>query len=344
MPHIAAFDTTTLLAAFAISAVAIAWFGSKMAGIADTLADRTGLGEALIGSILLGAGTSISGIVTSVSTAASGAPELAVSNALGGIAAQTMFLALADIAYRKVNLEHAGASAVNLGQASVLIILIVLPIMAYAAPPFAILGVNPLSPVLVGVYLVGLHNSHKIKLDPMWRPKKTAALRQEEEDQEDDPRPTWLLTTLFAGLVLIVGCCGWVVGTAGLELSARFGISQGVVGALGTAIVTSLPELVTTIAAVRRGALQLAIGGIIGGNMFDALFVAASDVAYREGSIYNAISERAVFWMALVALMTAVLLLGLLRRERQGPGGIGWESVLLLGLWLGGATLQIAQG
>ncbi|MBU2033555.1 MAG: sodium:calcium antiporter, partial [Alphaproteobacteria bacterium] len=78
--------------------------------------------------------------------------------------------------------------------------------------------------------------------------------------------------------------------------------------------------------------------------MFDALFLASSDIAYREGSIYNAISDRTVFWMALVVVMTAVLLAGLLRRERQGPGGIGWESVLMLGLWTGGAGLQIMLG
>ena len=137
---------------------------------------------------------------------------------------------------------------------------------------------------------------------------------------------------------------GWVVGETGIELSNRFGISQGVVGALGTAIVTSLPELVTTIAAVRRGALQLAIGGIIGGNMFDALFIASSDIAYRGGSIYHAISERTVFWMALVLVMTAVLLIGLLRRERQGPAGIGWESAILIALWAGAATLQVMLG
>ena len=52
---------------------------------------------------------------------------------------------------------------------------------------------------------------------------------------------------------------------------------------LMTAVATSLPELVTTLAAVRRGAAQLAVGGIIGGNAFDVLFLSASDVAYRDG-------------------------------------------------------------
>ena len=344
MPNFVALDTQALVLLFAGAAIVIALFGTQMAKIADILADRTGLGEALIGAVLLGAGTSISGIVTSISTAANGAPELAVSNALGGIAAQTMFLALADVFYRKVNLEHAAASAVNLGQATVLIILTVLPIMAVVSPEFAIWGINPLSPVLVLVYLLGLHNAHRIRLEPMWQPKKTAATRDEDADEDDDDRSTALLSAIFGGLLLVVGVCGYVVGETGLELSARLGISQGVVGALGTAVVTSLPELVTTIAAVRRGALQLAIGGIIGGNMFDALFIAASDVAYRDGSIYHAVSERAVFWMALVAVMTATLLMGLLRRERQGPAGIGWESVLVIGLWAGAAAMQIWLG
>ncbi|MBH1944085.1 sodium:calcium antiporter [Erythrobacter sp. YJ-T3-07] len=344
MPDIQSLPLPWLAALFIASALLIAFFGSKMAAIADVLADRTGLGEALIGAVLLGAGTSISGIVTSITTAAGGAPELAVSNAMGGIAAQTMFLALADIFYRHVNLEHAGASTVNLGQATVLIILSVLPIMAYAAPQIAFFGVHPVSPIMIAVYLIGLHNAHSIRQEPMWQPKETPGLRVEEDDVENDPRSTALLACLFAGLVLIVGACGWVVGESGLALSGQLGISQGVVGALGTAIVTSLPELVTTIAAVRRGALQLAIGGIIGGNMFDALFVSASDIAYRDGSIYHAIGERTLFWMALVCLMTGVLLLGLLRREKQGPGGIGWESVILLALWLGAAALQVALG
>jgi|TARA_R100000049_G_C1955496_1_gene109255 cation:H+ antiporter len=344
MPDIQALPLPWLAALFALSALLIAFFGSKMAKIADVLADRTGLGEALIGAVLLGAGTSISGIVTSITTAASGAPELAVSNALGGIAAQTMFLALADIFYRKVNLEHAGASTVNLGQATVLIILSVLPIMAYATPQIGFWGIHPVSPIMVAVYLIGLRSAHTIRQEPMWQPKETPGLRVEADDMENDPRSTTLLASLFAGLVLIVGACGYVVGESGLALSGELGISQGVVGALGTAIVTSLPELVTTIAAVRRGALQLAIGGIIGGNMFDALFVSASDVAYRAGSIYHAIGERSLFWMALVCLMTAVLLLGLLRREKQGPGGIGWESVILLALWLGAAVLQVSLG
>ena len=111
-----------------------------------------------------------------------------------------------------------------------------------------------------------------------------------------------------------------------------------------TATVTSLPELVTTITAIRRGALQLAVGGIIGGNTFDVLFLALSDIAYRKGSIYHAIGGRVTFWIILSMLMTAVLLLGLLRRERKGPANIGFESAIILSLYVGAVIVQANLG
>ena len=100
----------------------------------------------------------------------------------------------------------------------------------------------------------------------------------------------------------------------------------------------------TTIAAVRRGALQLAVGGIIGGNSFDTLFIAASDAAYGEGSIYAAITGEQTLIIALSVVMTAILLMGLLRRQRQGPGHIGFETIALLLAYLGGAALLFWQG
>ena len=84
-----------------LSAVVILLAGTRLTAVADILAERTGLGEAVVGAVLLGAATSLSGIVTSVTAAADGRAELAVSNAVGGIAAQTVFLAVADDVYRR---------------------------------------------------------------------------------------------------------------------------------------------------------------------------------------------------------------------------------------------------
>jgi cation:H+ antiporter len=143
----------------------------------------------------------------------------------------------------------------------------------------------------------------------------------------------------FIGLALIVAIAGYVVGEAGVALSVQTNLSESLIGGLFTALSTSLPELVTTIAAVRQGALTLAVGGAIGGSSFDVLVLAFCDFAYRGGSIYHALKTGQIFVVALTILMTAILLLGLLRREKHGFANIGFESVLVLMLYLGGFSL-----
>ncbi|MFW6124975.1 MAG: sodium:calcium antiporter [Pirellulales bacterium] len=161
------------------------------------------------------------------------------------------------------------------------------------------------------------------------------------------------LTDLPLGVAAVV----FIVSTgaivlAGPKLSAvadrladRTGLTGTVVGAFFTAVSTSLPELVTSIAAVRRGALTLAVGGIIGGNAFDTLFAAMGDVAYRPGSIYHAARRQGAggeaVLIVLTIVMVSVLLLGLLRREKRGMGNIGFESALVLLLYLVGVVLLI---
>ncbi|MDZ7825184.1 MAG: hypothetical protein U5R48_03045 [Gammaproteobacteria bacterium] len=149
------------------------------------------------------------------------------------------------------------------------------------------------------------------------------------------------LWSSFAVLGLLLGFSGWLLEATAAVLAVETGLGQSVVGALMTAVVTSLPELVTSLAAVRRGALTLAVAGIIGGNAFDTLFVAASDLAYRGGSVYHAIPDSVALWVALSMLMTGILIMGMLRRERQGPAQIGFESVGIIGCYLAGVVVLL---
>lgn len=98
-------------------------------------------------------------------------------------------------------------------------------------------------------------------------------------------------------------------------------------------------ELVTTVVAVRQGSLTLAVDAVLGASSFDLLLLAFSDWAYREGSIYHALQSPQVFVVALTILMTGILLLGWLRREKHGIGNIGFESVLILILYFSGFSL-----
>lgn len=324
---------------FVIAVLVIAFAGTRMAKIADCLADATGLGEAFVGALFLGGSTSLAGIVTSITAAANNHPELAVSNALGGIAAQTVFLGVADIAYRKANLEHAAASAATLMQATVLVTLLAIPLLAMAGPPVEVLGIHPATLLIPVAYFFGLRLVSEAQTRPMWSPRRTDKTRVDEPRIDETERPQLTMWLQFATLAVIIAIAGYSVGEAGVSISVHTGLSESLVGSLLTAICNSLPELVTTVAAVRQGALTLAVGGVIGGNSFDVLLLAFSDLAYRQGSIYHALAGQQVFVVALTILMTGVLLLGLLRREKHGIGNIGFESVLVLILYLSGFSL-----
>lgn len=329
---------------FCLCAAVIALAGTRITRVVDQLADRTGIGEAAAGAVLLGASTSLGGSVLSVTAAWNGHAELAVSNALGGIAVQTFFLAVADMVYRRANLEHAAASVPNMMQNGLLICLLSLILFAPYLPEYTIAGVHPVTPVMLGVYIYGIYLVRGANESPMWRPSIT---RDTREDKPDDvtAMPTLLrLSVEFLVLMAILGVAGWTLEPAATVIANKTDMTQTVVGVMLTAISTSIPELVTSVAAVRRGALTLAVGGIIGGNAFDTLFTAASDIAYREGSIYHAMPEDSKFWAVLTLLMSGVLMMGLIRRERHGIGQIGMESVVIMVLYVLGVVLLLAGG
>jgi cation:H+ antiporter len=161
----------------------------------------------------------------------------------------------------------------------------------------------------------------------MWQPRQTPETRIDEPDAEAEQASLWRLWLRFLALGVVVAGCGFAVARAGISLVARTGLSESLVGGLLTSVVTSLPELVTVVVAVRMGALTLAVGDIIGGNTFDVLFVAVADLAYREGSIYAAIGAGPSFLCALTLLLTAILAAGLIHR---GKTGIGFEGTAIL--------------
>ncbi|MFB2837495.1 sodium:calcium antiporter [Floridanema evergladense] len=327
---------------FIVSAAVIVVSGTLIAGIADRLAQKTKLGQALMGALFLGFSTSLPGIVTSITAALGNYPVLALSNALGDIAVQTAFLGIADLTYLEANLEYAAASAATLTQGTLLIVLLSIPLLATAYPLINFWGIHPASFGLVITYIFGLRLVSVAYSSPMWKTHDTE--NNEISIEEKDSSSIIKLWMYFILLAAVLAVAGYVVEQAGVTIADSTNLSENAVGSLFTAICTSLPELVTTIAAVQRRAFTLAVSGVLGGNSFDVLVLALCDLVYRKGSIYQALTEHQVFLLALTILMTAILLLGLLRREKHGIGNIGFESFLLLLLYLGGFLLVFFSG
>jgi cation:H+ antiporter len=332
-----------LLAIFLLCATVIGVCGTRLAAVVDALADRAGFGEALTGAVLLGAVTSLSGSVLSVTAALEGQADLALSNAYGGIAVQTVFLTVADLSYRRVNLEHAAASAENILQGALLICLLAILLSASYSPDITVLGVHPATLILLAGYGYGIHLTYRARRAPMWRPKLTSETREDIPEEQNEGMNLSRLLVSFLILALILGVTGWLLQRVAGALVERTGVSALIVGMLFTSLATSLPELVTTVAAVRRGAVTLAFSGIIGGNAYDTLFAAFADIAYRPGSIYHAGDGLLLFWLAIAVLMTAVLIMGMLVREKRGIANIGFESSLVLLIYIASVIILVLE-
>lgn len=326
----------SLIALFAM-AVVIVFAGVRLTRAADELADRTGLGDAVGGALLLGAVTSLPGNVTVLTGALEGDAGFALANPIGGIALQTVWLAVADLVYRRANLEHAAASLENVMQSVILMAMLSLPVIAYSTPQLTLGWIHPVTLLIPLLYAYGLVLLRRMHKDPMWVPTHTSATADEDEEEEGSDRSTRRLWATLAGLGLLVGVAGWIVGQAGLGVAAGTGLEGGIIGFTLTTAVSSLPELVVLVTAVRMGQLTLGVGNIVGGNVFDMLMIAVADVGYLQGPLYRAAGSTSLVLLGGTILLIAVLTAGLVMRDRKG---IGFEGLLIPVIYV--ATVALA--
>lgn len=334
MLDLSAAGPIVLALVFLLTTGVIALIGPRLTETAEHVASETGWGQAVVGAVAIGISTSLAGSIVSIYAAAEGRASLAISNSIGGIAAQTAFLAVADLTYRHSNLEHAAASLENLAQGTLLIVLLSLPVLAAAEPGWQVFAVHPVSIAMLAAYGLGLTVVRAIRIHPMWKALRT---RETQREPQADVHHRATLRSRIRRLLMLVsvlGIAGYVLTEAAFAIISQTGMSESLVGGLFTSVATSMPELLTTLAAVRRGAVNLAVGNIIGGNSFDVLFLAMADLFFREGPIYPYVGSRELLLIGTAILMTATLMLGMLRREPRGPAGIGFESVFVLGFYV----------
>ncbi|OAB60725.1 hypothetical protein AY599_00940, partial [Leptolyngbya valderiana BDU 20041] len=239
-------DLSVAVGVVAVAALVIGVLGVRLTREAERLAEVLGVGQAPVGALVLGGMTSLSGLVTSVSAAAVGSGDLAVSNAVGGIAVQTVFLVVADIFYRRANLEHAAAAEANLLQGALLICLLALPLFALLGPEMAVWQVHPASPLLVAAYIGGLYLTGQAEDQPRWQPVMTGETQRERrQPAKRGPGELVPLVLRILAYGLCVALAGYALAQAGAVISARTAIGDTAVGSILTATTTSLPELVT---------------------------------------------------------------------------------------------------
>jgi cation:H+ antiporter len=106
-------------------------------------------------------------------------------------------------------------------------------------------------------------------------------------------------------------------------------------GTLFLAASTSLPEVVVSFAAIRTGAFDLLVGGLLGSNLFNILVLAIDDLFYVQGSLYADLDEKHLLSIFMIIVMTAVVGLGLMVKPSRKVWRLGLDTLALLLLYTG---------
>jgi cation:H+ antiporter len=323
--------------AFLLVGIAVFVVASRLTKHADAIADATGLGRIWIGALLLSAVTSLPEITTDVSAARLGALDIGVGDLMGSTLANMLILALLDLVYaRRYLLQHAAIDQVLVGSlASVLTAIAGVAIAAGGLGRIGPVGADTL--VIVLVYLFGMQAVYaQSRVQPV-APTQQMALGESRQ------------TLLRSGLVGI-GLAGGallalapVLVIAAEAIAIEAGLSQSFVGTTLVGLTTSFPEIAASIAAVRMGAIDLAVGNIFGSNAFNMCVLFAMDLAYPAAPVLASVGVEHSRTALVAVAMISFGMMGILARAQRRIAIVRVESLLIVAAYAGGTWL-LARG
>ena len=329
-------------AQLAVCAGAIAVAGTLLSRYADVIADKTGWSGAWVGLVLLATVTSLPELATGISSVTlADAPDVAVGNVLGACVLNLTYVAVLDVMKRDEPLfQRAGLGHIGLAGFGIIMLAVIGLGLALSQFPLArSLGhVGLYAPALLVLYLLAVRITFRYERSQVAAGAEQAASRYPDISLH---RAAWRFC-LAAGVVVAAGV--WLPFIA-TDLARAMQWTESFVGTLLVAMVTSLPELVVTLSALRLGAVDMAIANLLGSNLFNVLILAIDDVFYVRGPILAAVSPvHAVSAMSAI-LMSGVVIIALLTK----PAGrvmrlASWASVALGAVYVLNAYVLFSHG
>jgi cation:H+ antiporter len=333
----------------AATAVVVA-VGPRMARTADELGNATGMGSGLFGVVFLSLATDLPEITLTPAAVLGGTPHIAVGNLLGSAAAQLALLALVDIAFRRRTMYGAVALEPTIRQAALMLTVLSVPLVL-AVPTPAVGPVSSGTVVMPAAYLVVLAAIRR-PADP---PAGGAAVDDAtpipdgsaggastaQRDAQGHRRALW---RRFAGYAVLLAGAGVALESATERIGSSIGLGETAAGALVAGVVTSLPELVTAGAAARAGALELAVGNVIGSSALDVALLGWADAFYLDGSVFNLLGPSDFSLVGVALALTALAVLGVARAGTARSGRVALESYVMLGVYVFGVASLVAAG
>lgn len=324
---------------FVLCAALIGFAGIRLSRYGDAIAAHTGLSRNWVGLILLATVTSLPELVTGLSAVTvAGAPDIALGDVLGSCVFNLSILAMIDILYRRESLykQVGPGHVVSAGFGVILLAGAGLAVVLGARGMMPTIGhISIASVLLLGIYLAAMRTLYVIELR-----------HQVQTEAKERPGITLKAALMGYGMasMVVVGAGIWLP-IIGVELARLMGWTHSFVGTLFIAVATSVPELATTWGAVRIGALDMALGNLLGSNLFDVLILTLDDVAYMKGPIYAQVSLVHAATAITACLMTGIVIVSLASRPTWRVAHMAsWSSLALLALYLLNTAIQYLHG
>lgn len=337
------------LVAIFLACAAVIWIaGIKLSETTDVLSQRWHLGSALGGVILLAIATNLPEIAITASAALAHQVDVAVGNILGGIAIQTVVLAVLDAAGTRPRkpLTYLAASLTLVLEAGLVVALLVIVVMSTQLPSSLIAWrLTPGVVLIVVVWAIGLFLIRRAGHGLPWHeaghapgsqdkpPGHSTATNEKTATQKGVGTGRAVAVFSIAAAATLVA--GVFIERSGEEVFGRWGMSGVLFGATVLAAATSLPELSTGLASTRMGDYKLAMSDIFGGNAFlPVLFLPAT---LLSGSAVLPLAHHTdIYLTALSGLLTVVYMAGLIFRPQRQWLRMGLDSIAVVVLYIVG--------
>ncbi len=309
----------------------IVYAGTRLSKYGDIIAEKTGLGGTWIGVVLLASVTSLPELVTGISSVTyAGVPDIAIGNVIGACVFNMLILAILDAIYRPMpvlskalqgNILSAGFGIFLLSTVAISLVL------GNRIFPLGWIGLY--SPLFVFIYFVAM------KLVYLYERKQVSVFIKEmavELKYEDISVKTAILKFSINAVFVIVAAV--FLPKVGEGIAESTGLGQTFVGSIFIAIVTSLPEVVVSIAAVRIGAIDLAMGNLFGSNIFNIFILAIDDFFFIKGPILSLVNQNHIISTLFAIAMTSTAIIGLTYRAEKRTLFLAWDSIVIILLYM----------
>jgi cation:H+ antiporter len=323
---------------FLLCFVIIAFAGYALSRYGDILAEKTGISSSWIGLTLLATATSLPELATGISAVTVvNVPNIAVGDVLGSTIFNLLILVLLDALYQRETIYSRAAQGHILSAALGALLIgftgfsLILD-HAGMSPAWGHVGLY--TPIIVLVYLAAMRSIHRYEKATLDKYTETSAERYPEVTLREA-----IGGYLVAAIFVIVA--GSFLPFIASDISDIMDWDQSFVGSFFVAAATSAPEVVVTIAALKLGAIDMAIANLLGSNLFDILILAVDDLFYVKGPLLANVDASHIITAFTAVMMSLLVIIGLIfRPQRRSVLKLTWISLSLLLLYILNGWIQ----